>query len=120
MKCEEKVQKQSRKESLAWSGYSTKQKQTFTFFFHVIDDDIPNSVRGMREELMYRLEVLIDTDREEEEEFAALLFQLMAVGKNSFTLKEISLFVVVSIIHITSSGFWREILNCTTIYLSQK
>ncbi|KAF8356908.1 hypothetical protein PRIPAC_91903 [Pristionchus pacificus] len=52
------------------------------------------SLRGMREELMYRLEVLIDTDREEEEEFAALLFQLMAVGKNSFTLKEISLFVV--------------------------
>ncbi|GMS88508.1 hypothetical protein PENTCL1PPCAC_10683, partial [Pristionchus entomophagus] len=52
------------------------------------------SLRAMRGELMVRMESMIDAEREEEDEFSSLLFQLMAVGKGSFTLKEISLFVL--------------------------
>ncbi|GMR41650.1 hypothetical protein PMAYCL1PPCAC_11845 [Pristionchus mayeri] len=54
----------------------------------------PEMMRVMRDDLMCQLESLVDSEREEEEEFGRLLFQLMAVGKNSFTLKEISLFVL--------------------------
>ncbi|GMT18870.1 hypothetical protein PFISCL1PPCAC_10167, partial [Pristionchus fissidentatus] len=69
-----------------------------------------DSLREMRVSLMDQLESLIDSNEENDDEFDRILFQLMAIGKDSFTLKEISVFVLYAQrrIHETEERMERE------------